>query len=42
MRRVAAVFAIVIGCTLIGFTFAEHLFSVRLERRRGSPTSTRR
>jgi hypothetical protein len=27
MRRVAAVVAIVIGVTLIGFTFAEHLFS---------------
>ena len=27
MRRVAAVLAIVVGVTLIGFTFAEHLFA---------------
>ena len=27
MRRVAAILAIVVGVTLIGFTFAEHLFS---------------
>jgi hypothetical protein len=27
MRRAAAVLAIVVGVTLIGFTFVEHLFS---------------
>ena len=42
MRRVAAVVAIVIGVTLIGFTFAEHLFSRSRDARSGSPTSTRR
>jgi hypothetical protein len=41
MRRVAAVVAIVIGVTLIGFTFAEHLFSRRVTRR-ASPIGTRR
>ena len=35
MRRVAAVVAIVIGVTLIGFTFAEHLFSRSRDAQKG-------